>query len=170
MSKQTSAKNSYNIYKKCFPSNHPLAKVVNGNNGKISYKTMPNLQKIISNHKQKVLKPKPTQEQTPSCNCQPNSDPCPMEGNCLVDKIFYRATVTDENNSVETYTGLTGSTFKQGYYGHSHSLRERESESSTTLSAHIWRLKEKNKEFNLKWQNVSRANTFNPVSRNVNCA
>ena len=48
------------LIKKCFPSNHPLAKVVKRNNVKISYKTMPNLQKIISNHNQKILKPKTT--------------------------------------------------------------------------------------------------------------
>ena len=33
------------LIKKCFPSNHPLKKLVNRNNVKISYKTMPNLQK-----------------------------------------------------------------------------------------------------------------------------
>ena len=126
---------------------------------------MPNLQKLISNHNQKIFKPKTTHEQAPTCNCRPNSDPCPMEGNCLVDKLVYRATVTDENQNVETYTGLTGNTFKKRYYGHSHSFREQESEHATTLSAHIWKLKKKKKKFDVKWEVVARAGDFNPVSK-----
>ena len=153
------------LIKKCFPENHPLAKVVNRNNVKLSYKTMPNLQKLISNHNRKIQNPKQTQEQTPSCNCRETSDPCPMDGNCLVDKLVYRATVTDENEKVETYTGLTSKTFKTRYYGHSRSFREKESEHSTTLSTHIWKLKNKNKNFNVRWEVVARANDFNPISR-----
>ena len=153
------------LIKKCFPENHPLEKVVNKNTVKISYKTMPNLQKIISNHNRKIQKPKPTQEQIPTCNCRQSSDPCPMEGNCLVDKLVYRATVTDENNKVETYTGLTSRTFKKRYYGHSHSFRERDSEHSTTLSTHIWKLKDKNQNFDVKWEVVARASDFNPTTR-----
>ena len=74
-----------------------------------------------------------------------------------MDKLVYRATVTDENQNVETYTGLTGNTFKKRYYGHSHSFREQESEHATTLSAHIWKLKKKKKKFDVKWEVVAQA-------------
>ena len=53
------------LIKKCFPENHPLAKVVNKNNVKISYKTMPNLQKIISNHNRKILHPNKPRNKRP---------------------------------------------------------------------------------------------------------
>ena len=53
------------LIKKCFPENHPLAKVVNKNNVIISYKTMPNLQKIISNHNRKILHPNKPRNKRP---------------------------------------------------------------------------------------------------------
>ena len=65
---------------------------------------------------------------------------------------------------MDTYTSLTGCTFNQRYYGHSHSLRDRESESLTTLSAHIWKLKEEKKNFNIKLDIVSRANCLKKMS------
>ena len=83
----------------------------------------------------------------------------------MVDKLEYKATVTDENNSVDTYTGLTRRTFKQRHYGHTHSFRNRNSKSSTTLSTHMWKLKDENTDFDLKWEVIDRANDFNPITK-----
>ena len=74
-----------------------------------------------------------------------------MDDRCLVDKLVYRAKVTDTNNNMETYTGLTNTTFKRRYYAHKSSFKRREQESSTTLSSHILNLKDKNTDFNIKW-------------------
>ena len=126
---------------------------------------MPNLKKIISSHNRDILKPDQNQELRPACNCRRNGEPCPLEGKCLVDKVVYRATVTDETNKVESYTGLSSNTFKKRYYGHRHSFRDRESEKSTTLSTHIWKLKKSNKNFDIKWEVVDRASVFNLTSR-----
>ena len=150
----------------CFPPTHPLSKVVTRNNVKVSYKCMPNMMKVISSHNKKVLKPvEEVENNNPGCNCRPGGDPCPMDGGCLVDKLVYRASVTDENNTVETYTGLTSMTFKRRHYGHKRSFRRRECESSTTLSGHIWKLKDRNLNYNVKWSVVDRAGIFNPTSR-----
>ena len=81
--------------------------------------------------------------------------------NCM----FTKNTLLVNKEKVETYTGLTSKTFKTRYYGHSRSFREKESEHSTTLSTHIWKLKNKNKNFNVRWEVVARANDFNPISR-----
>ena len=43
---------------------------------------------------------------------------CPLNGNCLVVKLVYKAIVRDENNTVQTYTGLTANKFKDRFYGH----------------------------------------------------
>ena len=130
------------------------------------YKCMPNLKKVISSHNRKVqMKDENVVQAAPGCNCAPNSEPCPLEGGCLVDKLVYKATVTDENNFVDTYTGLTSQTFKKRHYGHAHSFRHRNSNSSTTLSTHLWKLKDENTDYDLKWEILDRANDFNPITR-----
>ena len=73
--------------------------------------------------------------------------------------------LTDEDNKVETYTGLTSMTFKKRCQGHKHSFNHRDSESSTTLSAHVWNLKDKGKDFRVKWEVIDKAPPFNPVTR-----
>ena len=56
-------------------------------------------------------------------------------------------------------------TFKKIFQGHKHSFKYRDSQSSTTLSSHVWNLKDQSKNFNLKWEVVDKANTFNPISK-----
>ena len=149
---------------KCFPSNHPLKKVMNRNTIKLSYRCMPNLKRHISRHNGKILRPEREQAEIPSCNCR--TPPCPMDGKCLSTRsVVYRATVTDENNNKETYTGLTKNTFKQRYYSHKNSFKKRKKEHDTTLSAHIWKLKDGNTDFNISWSPVETACEFDPTTR-----
>ena len=70
-----------------------------------------------------------------------------MDGNCLVQEVIYRAQVVEEDGTTNTYTGLTGNTFKERYYGHTSSFRHRDEEHSTSLSSHIWKLEDEGKEF-----------------------
>ena len=63
------------------------------------------------------------------------------------------------------YTGLTGGTFKKRWSQHNHDFRNQNNKTSTTLSAHIWELKEKGKPYNIKWEIRDRAAKFNPVNR-----
>ena len=69
------------------------------------------------------------------------------------------------NEIIKTYSGLTGNTFKERYYGHSSSFRHRDENNSTTLSTHIWKLKDENKNYNLKWRIIDRGRKFNPINR-----
>ena len=78
--------------------------------------------------------------------------------------MIYRATLTDENQNVNTYTGLSANTFKKRYDGHKFSFKNR-GENSTTLSTHIWDLTDRNKNFELKWELIDRASEFNPTNR-----
>ena len=88
-----------------------------------------------------------------------------MEGNCLVNKVVYKATVTDQDSHVETYTGLTSATFKRRHYGHKHRFKNRDSGGATTLSTHVWELKDEKKTFDIKWNVIDRASDFNPISK-----
>ena len=121
---------------KCFPKQHPLRKIVNRNSVKISYKCMPNFKAEISRHNKKVMKNEEEPLPEPGCNCRDNPCPLPTK-NCKTDHVIYRATLTDENQNVNTYTGLSANTFKKRYDGHKFSFKKRE-ENSTTLSTHIY--------------------------------
>jgi len=88
-----------------------------------------------------------------------SSQPCSRTyTSCKIDTICF---ICVRNKTIYRYS----KTFKTRYYGHSRSFREKESEHSTTLSTHIWKLKNKNKNFNVRWEVVARANDFNPISR-----
>ena len=58
--------------------------------------------------------------------------------------------MVEADGTTNTYTGLTGSTFKDRYDKHSSSFRNEEH--STTLSSHIWKLKDNNLKFELSWK------------------
>ena len=74
----------------------------------------------------------------------------------------------EEDGTINTYTGLTGNTFKERYYGHTSSFRLRDEEHSTTLSSHIWKLEDEGKQFRINWKIIDRGKKFNPSNRKCN--
>ena len=55
--------------------------------------------------------------------------------------------------------------FKKRYYGHTSSFRNRDDKHSTTLSSHIWNIKDRHENYNLKWEIIDRGKEFNPTTR-----
>ena len=115
---------------------------------------MPNFKQKISNHNLKVHKKTETMQPEEGCNCSG------IMG-CLVNSVIYK----DNNQNVQTYTGLTGETFKNRFYNHRQSFNKRELEHSTTLSTHIWELKDRNKPYEVNWSIKGRAKKFNPTTK-----
>ena len=142
-----------------------MRKIINRNTVKISYSCMPNFKQKISNHNVKIQKKEETRQPDKMCNCSGLMGPCPLQGNCLVNSVIYKAEVSDSNQNLQTYTGLTGGFFKNRYYGHRQSFNNRELENSTTLSAHIWELKDRNEPYEIKWSIKGRAKKFNPTTK-----
>lgn len=68
----------------------------------------------------------------------------------------------------ETYIGLTDTEFKLRYANHKQSFRNRKLRNATELSKHIWTLKEKGIEYQLKWKIVSKAKAYTNVSKKCN--
>ena len=100
----------------------------------------------------------------PGCNCK--KGPCPLDSeDCQTDNVIYRATVTEEDQTTNTYTGLTRNTFKKRFNGHNYTFNHRNAPNSTTLSSHVWNLKDERKKYDLSWNLVDRAPDFNPVTR-----
>ena len=108
---------------------------------------MPNIANVSLHNKSVLNKTKETADHTPpenECNCRIRNN-CPLKGKCQTKGIVYQATVTNEdNNTKETYVGLTEGTFKTRYRNHTSSFRNEKSKNATELSKHVWSLKESN--------------------------
>jgi hypothetical protein len=104
--------------------------------------------------------PKP---EVKKCNCPKNAT-CPLDGQCLEKNIVYQATVTASDGGIEKYIGLTAPPFKSRLGNHKKSFKHEKYAHETTLSSHIWELKGKNIDFNIKWQLMARAKPFSPVT------
>ena len=138
---------------------------------------MPNMSQKISTHNAKVAKDhenhqqqiqqqqQPVQPAEKPCTC-PRNKPCPLEGRCNIEKdIIYTCKVTrEDNNHVETYTGLTDTTFKRRLYGHNSTFRHRHLMNKTGLSKYVWFLKDNHIPYNLQWRVLCKAKAFNPVT------
>ena len=124
---------------------------------------MPNIGRVISSHN-KGLKQPPSQ--VPPCNC--TQEECPVEGQCQRENIIYQCTVTEEvSNESENYKGLTSKTFKDRYYKHKKSFRDRHYHKNS-LSKHIWNLKDQNKEFKIAWKIIDKATPYSPATKICN--
>ena len=129
---------------------------------------MPNMQQIISNHNQAIINKGKNNESKNNCNCR-NRKECPLNNNCLTKSIVYQATVKQENNQEEqTYVGLTENTFKTRYTEHKASFNHINKRHATTLSEHIWSLKDKNIQYNIKWKILTKAKAYNTNSKKCN--
>ena len=144
---------------KYFPKNSLLHPLINRTKVKISYRCLPNIAAQINRHNNKVLN-----EETENfrCKCR-NKAECPLPGKCTTDKLVYRATVT-AGPLVETYVGLTAGAFKDRFYQHRSDFLKPEKRNSTKLSSYIWKLKEENKPYQIKWDVVKRAYPYSAVS------
>ena len=99
------------------------------------------------------------------CNCRQKSS-CPRDGKCLTKCVVYKATVTETtSNNQETYIGLTENEFKTRFNLYKSSFKLEHKITSTALSDHVWKLKKKNINFNIKWQVVKRVKPFAPSNK-----
>ena len=152
----------------CFPPYHPLAKIINRNTVKVSYRCMPNMGQAVNKHNKKVSNQKLPQSEPPGCNCQGGPDTCPVDEKCQMQGVVYQATVSrEDNNTTETYTGLTARRFKDRYYEHRQDFNNQTRE-GTSLSHHIWNLKEKNTDHSISWKILAKCESFNPATRKCN--
>ena len=99
------------------------------------------------------------------CNCR--TPPCPLQGKCLMDNLVYQAIVKTETDE-QTYIGLTSTTFKLRFGNHKKSFNHGTYRHNTTLSTHIWGLKDRGEKFSLEWRLIGRAQPFSPISGNCN--
>jgi len=160
-----------------------FAKNFNRNTVKISYSCMPNIEALISGHNRKILSeyrarttgvvvPCPgipvnaadvVPPPKPGCNCRAGVVSCPLNGQCQTKSLIYNAKVIEENKSSD-YIGLASNTFKQRWYNHTSDFRHR-GNPGTKLSKYIWKLKDADKPYEIKWSKLAQAPAYHPASR-----
>ena len=135
---------------------------------------MNNTKQIINNHNKRILNsselPVKTGNNTKhkTCNCR-QKETCPLNGNCLQSSFIYQATVTRQNNNTsETYIGLTENDFKTRYRNHTASFRNAKHRSSTELSKHIWTLKDSNINHFISWRILTSSSPYKSSSKRCN--
>ena len=136
---------------------------------------MNNTRQIIDNHNKRILNSPAHTDKTAdntidpkSCNCRQKNS-CPLNGNCLQSSVIYQATVKrNDNNSTETYIGLTENDFKTRYRNHTTSFRIAKHRNSTELSKHIWTLKDSNIDYSISWRIISSCSSYNASSKRCN--
>ena len=145
-----------------------LKQIMNRNTIKISYRCMPNVKNHIDRHNAKLLNQDTNnnEDQRDSCNCQiSKKQDCPLPGRCTSKDVVYKSTVERlDDNSEETYTGLATS-FKKRHYSHDSNFKHPEQRTATKLSGHIWNLKDMNIPYNITWDIITRAPSFNPTTK-----
>ena len=96
------------------------------------------------------------------CNCRQKNS-CLLDGKCLSKCVVYKATVTETtSNNHETYIRLTLNEFNKRFNLHRSSFKLEHKRTSTALCDHVWKLKNKNIDFNTKWEIVKKVKPFAP--------
>lgn len=171
------AQNFLSLIDKHFPPSNKLHKIFNRHTVRVSYSCLQNMETFINNHNKKILN-KPTNQrtnvnatdlqtnETRKCNCRrPNT--CPTDGKCLSASVVYQAEVTD-NSATKTYIGVTGGDFKTRYRNHTKSFNHKKYSNNTELSKHIWKLKESDRAFSIKWSLIKHVPVYRAGSRRCN--
>ena len=87
-----------------------------------------------------------------------------MENTCLQKGVIYQATISRGDGKVDTYIGLTSTSFKERWRNHKSNFKTRNPKNATALSKHIWQLEDQGINFEISWKIVSRAKPFNHVT------
>ena len=109
-----------------------------------------------------------TNNRSPECNCHNRSE-CPMAGKCLAKSVVYEAEVkTTTNDETNSYIGVTANNFKDRSRNLLKSFQHTKYANNTELSKHIWKLKDNNRAFTIKWSIIKRVPAYRPGSRRCN--
>ena len=130
---------------------------------------MNNVQQIINSHNKTILT-SAAENNNKLCNCREKNS-CPLNGKCLQKGVVYQATVVQKHtNQKGTYIGITENEFKTRYIQHTSSFRlpVLHKKSTTTLSEHVWNLKNNNIEHCISWEIIENSHPHSTASKKCN--
>ena len=140
----------FKIIDKHFPQDHKYHRLYNRKTVKLSYSCMSNVKSFIQSHNRRIMESEDVSGKEESCNCRKKEN-CPLGGgNCRQENIIYKAVVSSSIESKE-YIGSSANSFKQRYASHKSTFTHKKYENSTRLSRYIWKLKDRDTPFEIKW-------------------
>ena len=123
---------------------------------------------VIARHNKKTMaeyQPKPDVIKPDKlCDCNKSNLPCIMDGTCVEGNVIYGGAVTrQDTGKTDYYTGLS---WKLRWNNHKANFKTntKASRTATCLSKHIWNLKDKNIPYIIKFKQLGKASSFNPVT------
>ena len=137
---------------KNFTEIHLYCKVFVRKTLKVFSSCMPNKKQLILAHNRKMLDTQDKERQM--CDCKKQE--WPVNGNCLMENIIYKATFITENQ-IKFYVGSTGLSFKNRYTKHKSSFKHEKHKSTTTLSQYILKLKNNKVNLKIHWELLTRS-------------
>ena len=151
-----------------------LNTIFNRQKVKVSYSNMPNIKRIISGHNNKIANPQ-TELRILGCNCQAGVQNCMFGGNCLTKSLVYRGELKYQirnqrtgilESKTKNYIGLCSTSFKERHSTHNTSFNHVGYRKSTTLSNHIWNIREQNvNQFDLKFSILKLCRVYSKESK-----
>ena len=125
-----------------------------------SYSCTSNMNFFLDKHNKIILKKhtnRLNKDAEKLCNCRQRVN-CPTDGKCLTRSVVYKAEVTStDDNTTQTYIGVTANDFKARYRNDLKSLRNEKCKHETELSKHVWNLKKENRQFAIRWAIVKQS-------------
>ena len=85
----------------------------------------------------------------------------------MTENVFYEATVTSSipNYGEKLYFGITEPPFKSRFNNHTKSFRNKKYSTETELSKEIWRIKERNADYEVHWKIRKLCPAYNPTTK-----
>ena len=106
------------LIRKHFPKGSELYKLFYTKKVKLAYSCCPSMKQIISTHNNKILQEEQNiYDEQGGCNCEGGVEHCPLNGNCLIENVVYKATVNSQEGLKE-YIGQTMNSFKTRFSNH----------------------------------------------------
>ena len=100
-----------NLITTSFDVNQCYKKIFNRNTIKISYSCTSNFKNKIKVHNNKILNKNDTNDKF--CNCR--KEPCPLNNQCLISNIIYKATITTDKTTKQ-YLGYKINTINSVFF------------------------------------------------------
>ena len=93
-----------------------------------------------------------------------DKEKCPLEGNCNISQVIYKATVASPGMEEHNYYGQA-SDFKVRYRNHISLFGNRGNKQKCALKKFIWKLQDRNKEYKIMWQIVKKSKAYKTGDR-----
>ena len=136
--------------------------IFNRNNIKVSYLCMDNVKSNITLHNHHLLTKTSTVPKPKECDCR-KANVCSLDEKCLTSDVVNKAEITTHNDgTTKEYIGMTSTEFKVRYRNHKKSFNKPTHSSDTELSKYVWDLKDKKREYSIKWSILKRAAAYVP--------